>query len=301
MRLKSWSSVVTTVRPSSRLRGAPRATSPLPRSETSKSTTRSIAPRGSSSRSKTSEPPSTQRGAGDAWMAVVRRTPSRPTSENPSGPASGGGRSCLGTIPRSSSIGWKSAPTPHLQREPDRVPVVAANGDPLAHRAGGLDVPLHAQPQRLARAALSVRQLEVGVGELVDGLGPGGVGGGEEARQLPADAQLVHAEEAAVPEPQAQGVLDVGRQAAVGHGHQEDVAVLDDDRVGEVPQLAEGTIHTNQHCIRTVWVEAPDGKDSHEDRDARPTLDRDPAARLRRDRAGDRAARGGAHASAATT
>jgi hypothetical protein len=46
-------------------------------------------------------------------------------------------------------------------------------------------------------------------------------------------------------------------------GHQEDVAVLDDDRVGEVPQLAERTVHTKQHCSRTLWVHVADyGKDS---------------------------------------
>ena len=67
-------------------------------------------PRASRSRSNTSEPSSRTRGSGVARTRVARRTPSRPTSEKPSGPASGGGRSCLGTIPRSSSIGRKSAP-----------------------------------------------------------------------------------------------------------------------------------------------------------------------------------------------
>ena len=48
-------------------------------------------------------------------------------------------RSCLGTIPRSSSMGWKSAPRRSSSGSWIGSPVIAPHRDPLAQRAGGLE------------------------------------------------------------------------------------------------------------------------------------------------------------------
>ena len=102
-----------------------------------------------------------------------------------------------------------------LERQLDRLPVVAADCNPLAQRACGVDRALHPQPQRLGGHATPVAEIEVRIRELVHRLGARGVGGREQSRQPAADAQLVRAEEAAVPEPEAERVIDSRRQAAV--------------------------------------------------------------------------------------
>ena len=120
--------------------------------------------------------------------------------------------------------------------------------------------PLHAQSQRLGGNHPPVAELEVRIRELVDGLGARRIGGREQAREAAADAQLVRAEEAAVSEPEAERVLDAHRQAAVAQRDQEDVAVLDHDRVGQIGQCAEGAPHTKQHAPRGPGYTSARGK-----------------------------------------
>ena len=144
--------------------------------------------------------------------------------------------------------GLEVRPEAQLERELYRLPVIAADRDPLAQRARAISRALQAQSQRLRRHPPAVAELEVRIRELVDGLGARGVGGREQSRQLPADAQLVRAQEATVPEPESEGVVDVHRQAAVAQRDQEDVAILDHDRVGQIGQRAEWAPHTEQHC-----------------------------------------------------
>ena len=279
-----------------RLRGAPVQTSPSLLSETSKSTTRSIAPRGSRSRSNTSEPSSRParlgRRANALWRAARRRA--RPARSRP-----GRRRAAAARASARSRAARASAGSP--RRGAARAGAGSAAGGSSAPRSAGAARPRRrpcapraaaATRRAAARPSLSSRS---GFVSSWTACGARRVGGREQARQAAADAQLVRAEEAAVPEPEAERMLDAGRQAAVAQRDQEDVAVFDHDRVGQIGQLRRAGSPYESACPARPRVHIGGRERSpHEDRNAGPAMDRDPAARIRRDRAGGGAARRGA-------
>ncbi len=108
-----------------------------------------------------------------------------------------------------------------LKRETERRAVMAADRDPLAQHTTGV---------RLANEPYVQRQ--AGVAELVHRLGATRVGRGEKRRGRAGESQLVGRQEPAVPEPQAEGMGPVGRQAAVRTRQEEEVVALDHDGVG---------------------------------------------------------------------
>ena len=147
MRLKSWSSEVTRL-PSSRGRcGIAAASSPSTCSDTSRSSVRSIAPRGSRSRSNTKRAVArSTRGSGLARSAVVRRTPSRPTSEKPLGPPSGAAARASGRCRAARASGGsrrRAAPRPEAG---------AARGGSSARRSSA---GARRRPRRAARSGAS--------------------------------------------------------------------------------------------------------------------------------------------------
>ena len=89
--------------------------------------------------------------------------------------------------------GEEVGPQQHLHREPERPAVVAPHADRLVERPAGVRAPLDPQPEALGGQPLAARQLQVRVCQFMHRYGSLGVRGGQEPRQLAADADLMGA------------------------------------------------------------------------------------------------------------
>ena len=120
------------------------------------------------------------------------------------------------------------------ERQLQRPAGVRAQLDALHERALVDELALDAQPDGLQLEERPVRQLEVGVRELVQQRGAGVGRADEQARRRAGDRQLVHGQVAAVVEVEPERVVAVAGQAAVALADEERVAELRDERLGEV-------------------------------------------------------------------
>jgi hypothetical protein len=120
-----------------------------------------------------------------------------------------------------------------LDLELDGLAPVEVDVDALAQARGPDQLALQADLQRLQRQLAPVRQLHVGVGQLVDPVVARGRRGDEQPRRHARDAQLVARQVAAVVDVEPEWVLAAEGDGAVAQRHQEHVVVLEHDRVGE--------------------------------------------------------------------
>ena len=148
-----------------------------------------------------------------------------------------------------------------LQRKPNRSAVIAPHGDRLPQRPRPVGAPLDPEAEPLGGEELAALEAEVGVGELVHRYGARGVGRREQPRQLAAAAGARARLEAAILEPEAKRMLDVGREPAITEGDHEDVPVLDHDAFRKVRQRSEWTAHCGQAMrvamLAPPWIAVP--------------------------------------------
>ena len=126
--------------------------------------------------------------------------------------------------------------------EVERLAVVGVDEQRLLDLVVGDDPPLEPQLEALQRQHPAAGERQGRVGQLVHGLGPGRGGGDQQPRPDAVHAQLVAGEEAAVVAVEPERVRRPDGEGAVAPAHHEDVPLLDDLGLGEVDERARGRL-----------------------------------------------------------